>query len=223
MEGVPMTTRQGEEYLEAIYKLGEMEPVSVKALSENLGLSAPSVVEMVKKLIERKLVTRAHDRRVVLTKKGKAEALSIIRKHRLAERFFTDVLQLNWADVHEEACKFEHVLSDQVADALERFLHYPSRCPHGHPIPTREGTVQEYPCVPLSEMKPEQSGVVEKVADEDSPELLRYLATLGLVPDCRVCVEQVAPFKGPFLVKVGDSTYALGREIAEKIWIKECA
>ncbi|MFH1454642.1 MAG: metal-dependent transcriptional regulator [Armatimonadota bacterium] len=215
-----MTTEKREEYLEQLYKLSqETDSVKSASLAHELGLSSSTTSEMVKKLKEDGLIDK-DKKELTLTRKGEKEALNIIRKHRLAERFFTDVLRLRWDDVHEEACRFEHVLSDKVADALEKVLKNPDTCPHGNPIPRHSVLKEEKNIKLLSCLKAKQRGIVAKITDE-SKEFLCYLATLGLIPDAHVYIEQIAPFNGPMLIKVGKSKYAVGKEIADKIWVKQ--
>jgi DtxR family Mn-dependent transcriptional regulator len=215
-----MPTEREEEYLETICKLQQMkEVIGTTRLSEALKISPASVTEMVKKLGESGMVVRTENEGIGLTPQGNKKALNIIRKHRLSERFFTDVLKLPWDEVHEEACRFEHVLSDRVADALETFLSHPATCPHGHPIPSKRGKTLKDDAVPLTSLRPSQSGVVSRISEE-SHEFLRYLAALGLMPQARVRVEQVAPFEGPLLVQVGGASYALGRDVAGKIFVR---
>lgn len=210
-----------EEYLEAIYKLQKKEhPVRPSSLAGQLGVSAASAVEMAKKLSDEALVYRSPGGGICLTEEGEKQALHLIRKHRLAERFLTDILGISWDKAHEEACKFEHVLADEVEDGLDRLLDSPATCPHGQPIPAKDGTVVETRSKPLCDMRAGDKAVIVLVAEEE-PKMLRYLATLGLVPERIVEVEQVAPFNGPLLIQVGGPKYALGREIAEKILVRD--
>lgn len=216
-----MTTTKTEEYLEAIYKV-EQKDRSVRAskLAEHLGVSPASVAEMLKRMSERGLIERGTDASVTLTPSGKKAALELVRKHRLSERFLTDILGLPWDKVHDEACKLEHVFSDEVEDGLERLLENPTTCPHGHPIPAKDGTCYEEITRPLADLGAGDKAIIVKISEEE-PKMLQYLATLGLLPRVPVRVREVAPFKGPLLVEVGRAQYALGREVAAKIQVKE--
>ncbi|RJQ50990.1 MAG: metal-dependent transcriptional regulator [Actinobacteria bacterium] len=210
-----------EEYLEAIYKLqADGKSLGTSELGKELGVSPASATEMAKRLSEKGLVARDDKRGITLTKKGEKAALELIRKHRISERFLVDILGMEWQDAHEEACKFEHVISPEVESRMEALLDNPSTCPHGHPIPDRQGKTATERIRRLSTLKRRQSGVIAKIAEERR-ELLEYLATLGLMPDRKVRVEQIAPFEGPMLIQVNGASYALGREIAEKIWVRE--
>ncbi|GFO97587.1 FeoA family protein [groundwater metagenome] len=212
-------TSRTEEYLESIYKLQEEQhPVSTSRLAEHLKLSAPSVSEMVKKLEGRGLVFHS-EKGVCLTDEGKSLAKKVIRRHRLSERLLTDVLGFKWDEVHDKACRLEHVISPDMEDRIAESLGNPKTCPHGHPIPDRGGKLVKEKVKPLSELKAREKGIIVNVFEED-PKMLKYLASLGLIPDVCVKVEEVAPFGGPLIVCVAGSRYALGREVASKIKVK---
>jgi DtxR family Mn-dependent transcriptional regulator len=142
-----------------------------------------------------------------------------VRRHRLSERFLTDYLALPWDQVHDEACKLEHVLSDEVEQRLAAQLGNPQTCPHGRAIPSSDGELAADEARPLAELAAGQRSVISYVSDEQ-PDLLRYLSSLGLLPQTAVAVEDVAPFGGPLLVRVGRARYALGREVAGKIFVR---
>ncbi|HVP19477.1 MAG TPA: metal-dependent transcriptional regulator [Spirochaetia bacterium] len=210
-----------EEYLEAIYKLHqEGKKLGTTELGKELAVSPASATEMMDRLVDKGLAEKSRDRGIVLTRRGKKAALELIRKHRISERFLVDVLGMDWKDVHEEACKLEHVLSSEVESRMEAMLTNAETCPHGHPIPDRLGRTSEPPVRPLSRLRRNEGGVIARIAEERR-DLLEYLATLGMMPQATVHVEQVAPFDGPLLVRVKGASYALGREIAEKIWVRE--
>ncbi len=208
-----------EEYLESIYKLQqELHPVSTSRLAEHLKLSAPSVSEMVKKLVNKGLVNHT-EKGVCLTDEGNKIAKKVIRRHRLSERLLTDVLGFKWDEVHEEACRLEHAISPEMEDRIAASLGNPRTCPHGHPIPDKDGVYVKEKVRSLSELRASDKGIIVSVFEED-PKMLQYLASLGLIPDVRVKVEEVAPFGGPLIVCVSGSRYALGREVASKIKVK---
>lgn len=205
-----------EEYLEAIYKLSERGEVRPGALAEVMGVSAPTVTATLSRLQAAGLIERP-DGGVELTLAGRQAALDIVRRHRLAERFLVDVLGLAWDEVHDEACQLEHALSPRVQQALEKFMNNPAVCPHGHPIPSAEGVIASaVPGTPLCESSSGDEVEIVRIEDEEG-ELLSYLSSLGMFPGTAVRVCDVAPFRGPLLVEVGEARYALGRDIAEKI------
>jgi DtxR family Mn-dependent transcriptional regulator len=215
-----VVTESVEEYLEAIYKLGEKgQPVALSALAEHLAISSVSANEMVKKLVERELVLYEPYKGVSLTPVGQAKALAVIRRHRLWERFLTDVLGLSWDQVHEEACRLEHVTSPLVEERLAQFLGEPETCPHGHPMPTVRGEVFVEAGHSLAELTAGQKARVLRVPEGDDA-LLRYLTTLGLEPQATIQVEAVAPFQGPLTVLIGRGRHVLGRELASKIIVQ---
>jgi DtxR family Mn-dependent transcriptional regulator len=213
-------TQSTEEYLEAIFKLQRgVRPVTVKSLADALRVSPPSVSEMVKRLRGAGLVAGPGDRGICLTASGEIEGARLVRRHRLSERFLVDYLDMPWDAVHEEACKFEHVLSPEVEARLAQQLGNPRTCPHGHVIPDVDGRLAEEELRPLAELRPGEHGVIGCISEEDG-DLLRYLGSLGLLPETPIEVESVAPFGGPLLVRVGGAQYALGREVAGKILLR---
>lgn len=205
-----------EEYLETIYKLAERGEVRPGQIAEAMGVSAPTVTATLGRLQKRGLISRAENGAVELTLSGRQGALDIIRRHRLAERFLVDVLGLSWDEVHDEACQLEHALSPKVQEALERFMDNPEVCPHGHPIPNADGVIAAQDGTPLCQLGVGDEVSIVRIEDEDG-ELLSYLSSLGMFPGTTVRVCDIAPFKGPLMVEVGDARYALGREVAEKI------
>ncbi len=216
-----MATPIVEEYLEAIYKLQSSgRALGTTELGKELKVSAASASEMTDRLVDKGLAEKVRDKGIRLTRRGQKAALELIRKHRISERFLVDVLGMDWKDVHDEACRLEHAISPEVESRMEMLLGNPATCPHGHPIPDRQGRTAEEPARRLSGLKRKESGVISKIAEEQRS-LLEYLATLGMMPGSDVTVEQVAPFDGPLLVQVRGATYALGREVAEKIWVRE--
>ena len=174
---------------------------------------------MVKKLADKGLVERK-GRKLRLLPEGRSIALKVIRKHRLAERLLTDHLKIPWDHAHEQSCRLEHILSDTVVDSLEEFLGYPKTCPHGHPIPDKEGNVELVDAPPLSDF-PEGSVVIVERVSEESPEVLRYLEQQKVFPGEEIRITKVAPFEGPLLVEIGGDSLPLSREIASKVWALE--
>lgn len=213
-------TQAVEEYLEAIYKMSLEGQVIAARLAERMSVSPPTVADMLRRLTENGLVTVSKSEGIRLTKQGQEMAETLVRRHRLWERFLTDVLGLDWDAVHEEACKLEHAMSPQVEEKLAEILGHPDTCPHGFPIPGTKGAKKrEKEAIPLSNLCVGEEGVIERVSEEE-PQLLQYLATLGMFPNAHIRVKEIAPFKGPMLVKVAGSQYALGQEVASKIMVK---
>lgn len=214
-------TQSTEEYVETIFKLErEGRSVTIKRLADELGVSSPSASEMVRRLRAAGLVSEPEGRGVRLSPQGELEGARLVRRHRLSERFLVDYLDMPWDAVHEEACKLEHVLSPEVEARLAEHLGHPRTCPHGHPIPDEDGSLVEERLRSLADLEPGEEGVISRITREDG-DLLRYLGSLGLVPGTRVAVQSIAPFGGPLLVRVGASRYALGREVAGEILLKD--
>lgn len=219
MESPEAMSESTEMYLLTIYKLNEQVGQAGNTQMANwLGVSTASITEMIKKLMERGLVERK-GRILRLKPSGEKIALRVIRKHRLAERFLTDRLGIPWDLAHEQACRLEHVLYEEVVNALEEFLGHPSTCPHGHPIPDRDGHIATSGAPRLAEHEEGAEVEVERVSEE-STEILRYLAEIGLTPGRRVRVDKVAPFEGPLLVSVDGQALPVSREIAGKVWAR---
>ncbi len=213
-----MPTATLEEYLEAIYKLSRSGSVRPSRLAERMGVSAPTVTATLRRLGERGLVSRP-GRGIALTDEGKREALSILRRHRLAECFLVDVLGLPWDDVHQDACLLEHAMSPRVQDALERFLNNPKVCPHGHPIPGPGLTMSEPSGIPLGEVRP---GTVFRVlnVDESDLETLHRIASADLLPGTIASVVGVGRDRGLVILEVGERTIELTLEAAACIMVK---
>jgi DtxR family Mn-dependent transcriptional regulator len=207
-----------QEYLEAIYKLslkGEVRPTQI---AEVLSVSGPTVTATMRRLEAAGLVTRPAGG-VDLTDAGRREALDVVRRHRLAERFLVDALQIPWESVHEEACLLEHAMSPRVLEALERFLESPSVCPHGHPIPGADGELPTPAGISLGSLTAGSDGIVVRVSEDDDA-VVAYLGTVGLVPGARVRVLEVAPFDGPMLLVVPGAEHAVSREVARSVFVE---
>lgn len=208
-----------EDYLKAIYVLEQQEgKVMTKALAVALDVAAPSVTAMIKRLHAMRLVRYTRYRGVALTPAGRRMALEVIRHHRLLELYLVEALGLPWDQVHEEADRLEHVISEELEERIAERLGHPVTDPHGDPIPTKGGEVDDPPGFPLSELNPGTAAVIKRVADQE-PAKLRYLATLGLFPDVRVTLLEKAPFGGPMSLEVGEARCTLGGELARQIYV----
>lgn len=216
-----MLVKTKEDYLEIIFHLeSEGRNATTKEIASHLKISSASVSEHLKKLAQEGLIRHEPYQEAALTAKGKKIALDVVRRHRLSERFLADKLGVKWEEVHGEAHKLEHDISKVVGDKMYQMLDRPKICPHGNPIPDADGRIQEEPSRPLVDFEKNDKLKIVKITDEE-PKLLCYLATLGLMPRIQIKVEQKAPFNGPVMVKVGNAVYALGRKIAESIWVRK--
>lgn len=209
-----------EEYLEAIFKLAGTEAgATVTRVAQDLSVSPASASEMIGRLTRDGCLVRDEQGRLALSEAGRSEAVRLVRRHRLSERFLTDCLDLPWDQVHEEACRFEHVLSDAVEARLAERLGHPATCPHGRAIPDESGVLAAETSRCLADLGPGDRCTIAHVSEE-RPELLRYIASLGLMPGAGVVVEEVAPFEGPLMIVVGEGRHPLGREVALKLFVR---
>ncbi|MGA8904567.1 MAG: metal-dependent transcriptional regulator [Candidatus Bathyarchaeia archaeon] len=210
-----------EMYLKTIYNLeAKTGAARTGDIAKILNITPGSVTNTLEVLEGKGLVEREPYKGVKLTEQGRSVALSVFRRHRLAERLLTDVLHYDWTDSHEEACKLEHAISDNLATSIEKTLGNPQTCPHGNPIPDEKGYLAPTKSEALSNLSAGQRGVVSEIPDENT-ELLRYLANLGMLPGVEVKVEEKAPFKGPIMVKVSANSYPLSLEVAAGIYVNK--
>jgi len=211
-----MVSESAQDYLKAIWKLQQSGEMSTTALADALGVSPASATAMLKKLATLGLVVHERYHGATLTPTGERMALEVVRHHRLLELYLMEALGLSWDQVHEEAERLEHHLSDELEARIDRALGFPTRDPHGDPIPSPELLLQSDEMVCLSDLEAGSMTVVRRVPDGD-PELLRYLATLGLVPAEEVTILEQAPFDGPVTVEVRGARHAIGRSLAAQI------
>ena len=208
-----------EEYLEAIYRLEREGPgVTTSTLASELGVAPASVSGMLKKLDADGYVEHRARGEAKLTPRGLEVGLRVIRRNRLAERLLTDILGMPWDEVHAEACKLEHAISASVEARLVEVLGDPKVCPHGHPIPPADGTPPPHPDVPLAQITEGSSAVVYGVTEE-VPEILRYLADVGLRPGVALSVVEKAPLGGPVTIELDGRRHAISLELARMITV----
>jgi DtxR family transcriptional regulator, Mn-dependent transcriptional regulator len=212
-----------QDYLKNIYELTENgESASTNALAKKLNISAPSVTGMVQKLASAKpaLVEYQKHQGVTLTREGKRAALEVIRHHRLLEAWLVQTLGYSWDEVHEEAERLEHVISEDFENRIAAAMGHPIRDPHGEPIPTADLKMPLDDLTPLSALRPKQKATIKRVKASD-PELLRYLEELGLVPGAQIEVRDYSPFDHNLTIKMGRKSFVLGLNITSKIYIEE--
>ncbi len=211
-----------EDYLKAIYKLEialDGKGVPTSELAREMGVANASVTNMVKRLSELGMVTHQSYYGSKLTNAGRKIALEMIRHHRLLELYLAEMLGYSWDQVHDEAEKLEHHISEQFEDKISELLDDPKFDPHGDPIPTKDGKIPEMGLSPLSDVSVEDEIIVKRVKNQD-PELLRYLHTYGLIPGKHVRVLKKEPFDGPLELSVdGNKSVTLGHNIAEDILV----
>jgi DtxR family Mn-dependent transcriptional regulator len=174
---------------------------------------------MVKRLGELGLVEHQPYRGVSLTEDGRRIALEVMRHHRLLELYLVETLGVPWDRVHQEAEVLEHVLSEELEEAIAAKLGDPTHDPHGDPIPTRELTIEEGTTQTLQSLEPGARGRFVRVSDSD-PEMLRFLAERGIAPGDRLEVVEKQPFEGPLFVRFGDNVQVLGGSLAKAMRVE---
>lgn len=211
-----------EDYLKAIYTLQQQgDEVTTSLLGEQLGGFKPgSVTGMIKRLAEMNLVTHTPYQGVQLTASGEKIALEVIRHHRLLELYLVEALGYSWDEVHEEAERLEHHISEKLEARIAAHLGQPDFDPHGDPIPSLDGAIPNRHATRLSDLPVGGNARIVQVLDQDAARL-RYLAELGIVPGVRVDVVHSAPFDGPLSIRVGDTTQTLDRRLARTIFVKQ--
>jgi DtxR family Mn-dependent transcriptional regulator len=219
-----------EDYLKTIYKLREANAnnrandtdesaaVTTQALADGLEVAAPSATAMVKKLAALKLVAHEPYRGVILTPAGEKIALEVIRHHRLVETFLSEVLGMDWDQVHDEAEKWEHVLSEEVEAKIVLALNNPTHDPHGAPIPTLDGKIAFDGWKPLLHAGEGDRVTVRRVSDR-SPAVLRHLREVGLVPGARLEVLRATPESGVLELQIEEQARIVGAEPARAVWV----
>ncbi|HWP82119.1 MAG TPA: metal-dependent transcriptional regulator [Bacteroidota bacterium] len=215
-----MPSEQVENYLKNIFKLQEEGgKVTTSSLSTRLQVSAASVSEMIRKLAEEGSVRHTPYKGVELTEEGRKKALRIIRRHRLWELFLVEVLKYDWDQIDEEAERLEHITSERLERRIDEILGYPDRDPHGHVIPTAEGSLDDRQHPELATVKVGATVGVVRVSDE-SPELLQYLSKLGITLGTRLRVIERIEFDGSLRVEIGDSEQFISPKLAENIFVE---
>ena len=232
---VGMSSQSVEEYLQAVYGFNERgEPAKTKELAKSLGVAPASVTEMVQRLAAEGLLQYEPYRGASLTARGMVDAQKIVRKHRLVERFLCDVLKIKRARVHDEACRLEHAVSDDVADALCRALEQPGTCPDdNNPIPPCNLEVDDCgQCTRARSKETRNPRLVTQlsnlhVGDEADIAFVKgnksaceRLVGMGITPRTHVNVVNAAPLNGPMEVALRGSTIALGRSQAELVFVE---
>lgn len=210
-----------EDYLKTIFKLeSEEKGVSTTKLAEAMDVSSASATNMIKRLDDMGLVDYQSYKGARLSESGRKMALEIIRHHRLLELYLLEVMGYSWDEVHDEAEKLEHHISEQFEDKIAELLDDPSHDPHGDPIPTKDGIMPEMDEQPLTQAEEEKSYIVGRVKGQE-PERLRYLEKEGLLPGVQFTLKEKAPFNGPVTVEVEGEEKVIGRDLASTIFIAE--
>jgi DtxR family Mn-dependent transcriptional regulator len=208
-----------ETYLEAT----QTGRVSLRALAARLSVTPPAVSRMAQRLVRQGLVRREGACGLVLSETGERIALRAIRKRRIFEVFLVQKLGYTWDEVYPVAASSSNHLDDELVERMYVQLNKPARCPHGDPIPARDGMIQLIPAMPLCDLSEGAQGKVSRVSSHDS-DMLRYLASLNIKPGAPIQLVSRAPFSGPLRLKVANGSFhdehVIGAELASKIWVE---
>jgi DtxR family transcriptional regulator, Mn-dependent transcriptional regulator len=215
----PPSTSVGD-YLKAIWEVAGSEAASTKEVADKLSIAPPSVTNMFTRLREMELVEYERYHGASLTQAGRTEALRLVRRHRLIETFLMQHLGYSWEDVHDEAERLEHSVSEEFTDRLAQLLGHPARDPHGDLIPAKDGTMPPEDSFPLNLSRKGARVEVARVALEDAA-ALSYLGERGLVPGSVVVVREVRVVDGVVTVEDEEgTTLSLGSSLADAIFVR---
>ncbi len=204
-------------YLGELYRLGGVEEVvSPTELAEVMEVTPPAAARMINRLEEKNLVERIPYQGVRLTASGSKEALREIRYHRLSEAFLVRVMGYGWHNAHDMADALAEVADEDFVRRMDEKAGFPTRCPHGEPIPTAEGEMPEVHDVPLTELTEGAQGRISRVKVREDDKLV-YLADVGIVPEEPFRIEGKAPFGGPIRLAIGRGEQTLGAELAKAV------
>jgi len=209
-----------QDYLKFIWSATEWEgdPVTVKQLSERMGVRAATVSDGIRRLTEQGLLAHEPYGGIELTDEGRRHAVAMVRRHRLIETFLVEQLGYGWDEVHDEAEVLEHAVSDGLIERIDRRLGFPARDPHGDPIPTSDGQPRRPDAVPLLSAPTGVEVVVARISDAD-PAILRYLDELRIGLDTALTVDEHREYAGDVTVRTADATIVLGATAAAAVWV----
>jgi DtxR family transcriptional regulator, Mn-dependent transcriptional regulator len=215
------TSQAVQDYAKEIYGLERRSegPVTTNALAERLGVTPASASAMLKKLDGLGIVAREPYHGVRLTKKGERIAMEVMRHHRLIELYLAEALELPWDRVHDEAERLEHAISPELSDLIAIKLGNPTHDPHGDPIPTRDGHIEEGDTVSLDSLAPGERGTFVRISDAN-PEMLRYLSSRGIAPGMDFEVVEKQPFEGPLVLRFGNREHAIGGSLGHAMRVE---
>jgi DtxR family Mn-dependent transcriptional regulator len=207
-------SRSVEDYLKVIYHLTEAgEPASTTAIAEALDLAVPSVSGMIKRLAEAGLAEHLPYKGVTLTGDGRRAALRMLRRHRVMETYLVSCLGYTWDNVHDQAEKLEHAVSEDLVERMSRALGDPHFDPHGDPIPAANGQIIDVTTIRLPDVAVGETVTIARVGTS-AADRLRWLAEAGLVPGARITILDHQPFNGPVTLSLDGARRVVGRDLA---------
>jgi DtxR family Mn-dependent transcriptional regulator len=213
-------SRSRQDYLKALFTLGRGgERISTSQLAAHLGISPPSVTNMLGTLAAERLVSHASRSGARLTEKGRREALNMVRRHRILETFLVRVLGLDWAEAHEDAEVLEHHVSERVLAAIDRLVGHPQEDPHGHLIPDSHGRMRRRSLRPLATLERGARATVREIRDEDGRRMSRW-KQIGLIPGAEVRMREVRALDDVFEVEIGRRRLVTGSEGLEGVLVE---
>jgi DtxR family Mn-dependent transcriptional regulator len=217
-----MSNISKEDYLRVIYKsLEDYETINPTMIAEQLGVSNAAVTDMLRKLTREKYVNYTPYKGIQLLEKGKAEAVKLVRRHRIWETFLYRVVGLPYHQIDEEAENLEHSSSDDLIDKLEEIMNYPEFDPHGHPIPSKNGKIpKQKKVISLDKLEENNSGIIQRVNDH-SKELLKYLYESGLIVGNKITVLEKRSFDNSMVVKVESKQQTISEKISQNIFVEK--
>ena len=229
-----LTTDGMYEYLAAIYKLGcDGDKVTTSALAETMHVTPAAASSMLKRLEESGFVERSSLQGIVLREQGRLAALQLVRRQRLLEVFLVKVMGFTWDQVSAEAHRLEHSISAAFEERMDELCGFPTHCPHGDPIPHKDGALPDEDLVSVAELELGQQALLRRVGTNDAS-ILRYLGQLDLVPGSTIKLIDRAPFNGPVTLQVEngnqksnghsdnhlpETTQVLGSELADRLFV----
>ena len=213
-------TASMQNYLKVIWGLEEWsdDPITNSAIAEAAGVRLSTVSDALRKLAENMLIEHAPYGAVTLTAEGRELAVLMTRRHRLIETFLVRMLGYAWDEVHDEADRLEHAVSDELIDRIDAVLEYPTRDPHGDPIPSADGRVHRPEAVPLADAPSRCRARVERISDDEAA-MLQFFASRGIVVDAELELLPGEPYSETTTVSIDGQQVSLGPSAAKSVWV----
>lgn len=207
-------------YLAEIYRLQDGQPwPTLSMVADSMGVSLQAASRMIRRMAENGYIEHEPYRGVRLTPEGEKIALHVIRRHRILEAFMVSVMGFGWHEVHDMVEMMERGVDDKLIDRMDEMAGFPRRCPHGEPIPSRDGVMPKVHDAPLSGWPERAAAEVSRVKTHD-PDKLRYLQSVNLVPGTLLTVIARSPFNGPVHLECAGERFVIGNELAGELYVQ---